>query len=69
MTNTGRMWLVYWLARRCVCDTAICGVKSELINCMLRDTWEKDENLISGYLVRLLLKQEVLEPFLNHREV
>lgn len=44
-------------------------VKSELINCMLRDTWEKDENLISGYLVRLLLKQEVLKPFLNHREV
>lgn len=53
----------------CVCDMAIRGVKSELINCMLRDTWEKDENLISGYLVRLLLKQEVLEPFLNHREV
>lgn len=68
MTNTGRMWLVYWLARRCVCVTWL-YVKSELINCMLRDTWEKDENLISGYLVRLLLKQEVLEPFLNHREV
>lgn len=41
-------------------DMALCRVKSELINCTLGDTWEKHLKLVSHYVVRLFLKQEVL---------
>lgn len=43
-----------------MCDMAFCRVKSELINCVLWDTWEKHLKLVSHYVVRLFLKQEVL---------
>lgn len=67
MTNRGGMWLTYQVAR--VCDMALCRVKLELINCLFWDIWGKHLKLISYYLERLSLKQEVLGAVLNHSKV